>query len=1065
MTIPCYKTFIGIVICCIAGTSQGIAQESAAAEVNIYTLSLEDGLPHREVRSTVLDTNGMMWMETAAGLIRYDGYTFNTFNQLDCSMAGKLTLGQDGLIYAVVGQAGNLLEVFNPYALVTQAFRLSDTTDHSFNGHFQARSSPFYWMAGRRIQTFSSFPSSRAMGTKPTLISSVASHRTVHQLPSPADLKDRLLFASEEAYLIHQPEKHQITAFRRGKVTQIALPTAARPRELKADSRGHLYYLTGSGVFCRKPGGSEFTRMLPDIIREASYNYLEEDQQGNLLVGHLTPFLKRFDRLLLVTPDTVTSLAWLLKEENRIISIDGDDFRRGLNMSTFGGLQGVRFSKDVPTRFTRYMYDPGVKKSKFGHVMRGFTADAQGNVYINKDSRTNAWYRLRPGSQVVDTLEIRDTTGVQIDQYGCGTNMVNAEGLIYGHSCYLWPDSVRAHLYRYNPTTEKWRVFYLPEEGQIIRYILHDDTARQLWLFTQSHSRNGKGRIYQFNLATSHFRPVPIQGPETGFVNGPRDALFDPKKENIWVATTGGLYRYSLQDQSLNRFDLEDGSSLPATEVLYSKSGKLLIGTLSMGIYELDTETSEFTRRGGVLEPGELPQSDGFIFLPSNDIAAMAITKNQQLLITTFNGLVIHDEGKEYEYTVEDGLTNNEFNTSSLYYDEGADRWYAGGVNGFVSFNADELIPELSPYQPIVVRYRTLDEEIGFEKSYHLPNGEGVSVTIAPTVAYFSLDYSLPDYFSEGQRTFATRLSGFDLGWRPPETTPTVRYTRLPPGDYQFHLRAVDTDGRSTREMPPLKITVLKPWYQQSWFYLTMILLAIGIVFTIVWARFHSLRKSFQTKQHVHELELRTLRQQMNPHFISNAMNAIREFIFAEEPERAAGYLTDFSRLMRLFLEASRSPATTISDERNLLEHYIRLEQLRFPGKFDYRIEIDKEIEPDMEEIPSFLLQPIVENAINHGLLPLQSGGMLVISFFIDPDDKETIIARVSDNGVGRRRSAAEDDTGKHVSRSTQILQDRQSLLTEDEHLRFTMNISDLDPGNENCGTVVTFTIAAGSAA
>jgi LytS/YehU family sensor histidine kinase len=168
--------------------------------------------------------------------------------------------------------------------------------------------------------------------------------------------------------------------------------------------------------------------------------------------------------------------------------------------------------------------------------------------------------------------------------------------------------------------------------------------------------------------------------------------------------------------------------------------------------------------------------------------------------------------------------------------------------------------------------------------------------------------------------------------------------------------------------------------------------------------------------------------------------------------------------MMRLFLESSRRRFTSVANEADMLNRYINLEQLRFPDCFTSEITIDPDIDPDMDEVPSLLLQPLVENAINHGLRPLRSGGVLKIDFGLDPDDDDVLICTISDNGVGRKISALREATTGHVSRATQILADRQNLLAENERIKLSVNTSDLYPEREHTGTVVTLRVEAASA-
>ena len=150
-------------------------------------------------------------------------------------------------------------------------------------------------------------------------------------------------------------------------------------------------------------------------------------------------------------------------------------------------------------------------------------------------------------------------------------------------------------------------------------------------------------------------------------------------------------------------------------------------------------------------------------------------------------------------------------------------------------------------------------------------------------------------------------------------------------------------------------------------------------------------------------LALKSLRTQMNPHFIFNALNSVNSFI-ANNDERAANkYLSDFSLLMRLVLENSEEDFIPLEKEIELLELYVKLEHFRFKDKFDYKINIDDQLRINEFVIPPMLLQPYVENAVWHGLRYKDEKGSLEINF--NQMDSEKIAITIIDDGIGRKKS------------------------------------------------------------
>ncbi len=152
-------------------------------------------------------------------------------------------------------------------------------------------------------------------------------------------------------------------------------------------------------------------------------------------------------------------------------------------------------------------------------------------------------------------------------------------------------------------------------------------------------------------------------------------------------------------------------------------------------------------------------------------------------------------------------------------------------------------------------------------------------------------------------------------------------------------------------------------------------------------------------------LALKSLRSQMNPHFIFNALNSVNSFIASNDERTANKYLSDFSYLMRAVLENSEEDFIPLEKEIELLELYTKLEHFRFQDKFDYNIEISDDIVVSEYKIPPMLLQPYIENAVWHGLRYKSEKGHLQIS--IDKKSANEITITITDDGIGRDRSKA----------------------------------------------------------
>ena len=219
-------------------------------------------------------------------------------------------------------------------------------------------------------------------------------------------------------------------------------------------------------------------------------------------------------------------------------------------------------------------------------------------------------------------------------------------------------------------------------------------------------------------------------------------------------------------------------------------------------------------------------------------------------------------------------------------------------------------------------------------------------------------------------------------------------------------------------------------------------------------------RESLQLR--ASQLQLRALRAQMNPHFLYNALNSIQSFITTNEASTASKYLAKFAMLMRRSLEYTNREYITLEDEIQFLQDYLDINcHLRFAGKLSYDVRVLGDLEEDILGVPTMILQPYVENAIEHGLRTRPQGHISVHFAPIAGDD-ENIIATVTDDGIGRARvleMQADDPTRPyHQSRGTSITRSRLELLTNDPENRVL--IDDLfHPDATAAGTRVTVRI------
>ena len=222
-----------------------------------------------------------------------------------------------------------------------------------------------------------------------------------------------------------------------------------------------------------------------------------------------------------------------------------------------------------------------------------------------------------------------------------------------------------------------------------------------------------------------------------------------------------------------------------------------------------------------------------------------------------------------------------------------------------------------------------------------------------------------------------------------------------------------------------------------------------GLAWGTVQLRTWQIRKQEATRRKVSELELKAIRSQMNPHFMFNALGSIQNLINHNKVKSANKYLSKFAFLMRLVLNNSEKKLVPLSDEINLVTHYLELEQLRFP--FNYKVNLEPGLNIEEEELPGMLIQPYIENAVIHGISTLESG---IIELNIYKQNKILYI-EVLDNGVGINSTVKSRGNGVAMH----LINERIKLLNSQPDFDITLKVEDRKEKENTTGTRITISI------
>jgi ligand-binding sensor domain-containing protein len=280
----------------------------------------------------------------------------------------------------------------------------------------------------------------------------------------------------------------------------------------------------------------------------------------------------------------------------------------------------------------------------------------------------------------------------------------------------------------------------------------------------------------------------------------------------------------------------------------------------------------------------------------------------------------------------------------------------------------------------------------------------------------------------------------------------SVNLSSLSPGAYSFEVSAKNKSSEWSKPAV-VNFKIEPPFWNTKLFYF----LAGLTTLAFLWlgnSKFNQRKEAKRLQEErLIESELKSLKAQINPHFLSNALNSIQGKIFTDEPELAHTYLVKLGRLTRQILDYSDVNFVGLDEEIELIENYLDIERLKTGDKFTYEIHVDTGINRTMVEVPTMVVQPFLENAIWHGFINQEAENKLSIRFELEGNGSILIV--IADNGIGREASKVR--TRKtHESMGNKLVIERLNALNYYRSGKISFRVEDAEVGT---GTVVKITI------
>jgi ligand-binding sensor domain-containing protein len=971
-----------------------------------------DGLPHNSVQALCQDRNGYLWVGTEAGLSRYNGYRFDHFMEADGQPIGH--------VRTIMEMTDGTLWIGTENGIFTISQGKIHAITLTFRGVYrQVRS--FAWDENRHLLWF-------ACASGPFFFTE----------------KQLAVLKKSPGTTVLQPLPHP--GWQRLK------PNDSRVFSLALDDAGGLWAGNSKSLFfcdstsCRQMWHSEATNEITSLLvcgKDSLY-----------FGGNSTTLMGCFNGQVQAFADTMFYVT--------------DLFRHG-NQSYF-------FSAGE-----MYRIDPQGIVKIWDHQIRVGISD----VIIDREN--NVWVATWEGLVKISAGRFRQITAPELEEiYGAG---MNAEGdILFGAN--------HGRVYRLprgNPAAiQPWGVKICPnsnindffcepsgkcwiateyeglsvwENGKVQRFGkkhgLHDEG-----LFALLPAKNsvlwaiGDGGVSRIDInekkegtGIPHIEPVGFLKPQEGLVSL-CSGVEDPEG-GLWFGGNRGLFRHT--SEGLDTATIGGGNYV-ITGMDLDIRNRLWIATLGSGLLCCEWKEHRWQLARRYLE------SDGLH--SSNLLAVLADSKGRIWLGYGYGiGLLVTSSAQEPEiryFNHRDGFLKEGCRRMKILEGRDGVFWVATpvGVCSFqpAAFARNENAPLLH-IRAVEIFNGTVDY-LPYCDSLNADTGlpEGLALPYSLNHLRFVFDgLSLTN--PENNR-FRFKLVGVDNNWRIPEQGDLQAvYPKLPAGTYTFLVEAANSDGVWSAQPASFHFRILTPFWKQAWFGLVLASVFVMITVFVARRRIQQIRQREKEKTRIQaqiaELRVQALRAQINPHFIFNCLAGIQEYVLQEQFMEANTYLTRFSRLLRLTLESADKPFISLREEVDMLRLYLDLENTRLRQQIDYQIDTSGVSTEDTLQIPAFIIQPFVENAIWHGLM--HSRGIKKLRVKIMAEETRLVIW-ISDNGIGRAAASVigRNKIGSRESKGIDIIRERLRLL----HPEASVLYEDLyDQAGASAGTCVKIEI------
>lgn len=481
--------------------------------------------------------------------------------------------------------------------------------------------------------------------------------------------------------------------------------------------------------------------------------------------------------------------------------------------------------------------------------------------------------------------------------------------------------------------------------------------------------------------------------------------------DSLWFATSTGLWTLDLDSKALSRVEFHEDQKgvLPNCYDLAWDAQGSLYAAGQEGVY----------RRNGrkwQLLPGFRDRN--------TPCRALAVDSYGRMWMGTSLGLCVQEAGGMHIFGSSNGLIGTDIR--HLLVDEEEELLWIGTTQGL------SALPLRSDLPPVPKRLRLISvTELGDHQSlpvdgFALPHDRN-SLEIVFSAIYLS---------GPNEVEYQYRLAGRDSVWKSTSGN-RVQLLSLSPGDYRFQVRC-RLPGSLWSDPREIEFEVWPPFWQRLDFQLALLLvLLLGMSLLFLYRTRILRKKEAEKRKHLHELhhlEQEVLRASLNPHFVFNALNSVQHFLLPHKDQAAIRFVRGLASLIRINLDSSRQKMIPLSKEIERLGSYLELEQTRLQEQLQYKIEVHPELASEDPFIPNMILQPIVENALWHGIAPARRPGTIVIKAF--RQEGGVLVIEVLDDGAGLDQKGPKSAFISHKSQGLELIRRRIRIYDSRNQLK-----------------------------